>query len=123
MFLPFIFLSFKQFNNFSYPDENNGQIFNMLFCLLIFIAFLMGAVALVVYCSKQYYKLEYEIFIKSFPSIYYKKIPINCLPTEYHRIVYPLLRYFKIFLFCLLVALLGIHTIIVFVLMIVINAG
>jgi hypothetical protein len=59
MFLPFIFLSFKQFNNFSYPDENNGQTFNMLFCLLIFIAFLMGAVALLVYCSKKYYKLEY----------------------------------------------------------------
>jgi hypothetical protein len=95
----------------------------MLFCLFTFIGFNIGAVVLTVFSSRKYFKLEYETFIKSFPSIYYKKIPTSYLPTEGHRLIYPLVRYMKIFIFCLLVALLGNHTIIIFVVMTVMYAG
>ena len=123
IFLPVIFLCFKQFNNFSYPEKNSGSVFNMIFCLISFIGFVLASVILTLYIARKYFKLEYETFIKSFPSIYYKKIPTSYLPTENHRIVYPLLRYFKIFMFCLFTAILGDHTIIIFVFMTLIFAG
>ena len=95
----------------------------MVICIFTFIAFIVGAVILTVYCSKRYFKLEYETFIKSLPSLYYKKIPVSYLPTDGHRLVYPMLKYMKILFYCLLVALLGSHTIIIFVIMTIIYAG
>lgn len=58
-----------------------------------------------------------------FPALYFKKIPKNYLPTEHHRIVHPLLGYFKVFFFTLLVALLGDYTVLVAVLVIIMNAA
>jgi hypothetical protein len=123
MFLPVIFLSFKQFNNLSYPEKNSGSVFKMIFCLISLIGFVLASIILTLYIARKYFKLEYESFIRSFPSVYYKKIPTSYLPTENHRIVYPLIRYFKIFMFCLLTAILGDYTIIIFVFMTLIFAG
>lgn len=123
MFLPVTFLCFKQFNNFTYPEKNSGSAFNMAFCLISFIALVLASVILTLYIARKYFKLEYETFIKSFPSVYYKKIPTSYLPTENHRIVYPLVRYFKIFMFCLFTAILGDHTVVIFVIMSLIFAG
>lgn len=123
VFLAVIFLTFKQFNNFSYPENSSGSVFNMILCLLAFIGFVLSSIILTLYCSRKYFKLEYETFILSFPSIYYKKIPTSYLPTEGHRVVYPLIRYMKVFMFCLLTAILGDHTIVIFVVMSLIFAG
>ncbi len=123
MFLPVIFLCFKQFNNFTFPEKNSGSVFNMILCLIFFISFVLASVILTLYIARKYFKLEYETFVKSFPSVYYKKIPTSYLPTQDHRIVYPLMRYFKIFMFCLFTAILHDHTIIIFVFMSLIFAG
>jgi hypothetical protein len=118
-----MFISYKQFNNFSYPSGYSGEIFNMLFTLFVFIAFLTGAIALVFYCSNQYFKLEYAGFVSSLQALYFKKIPKNYLPTEHHRLVYPMFRYLKIFVFTLLVGLLGNYALWISIMLILLNVG
>lgn len=107
-FLATLWCCFIQFYNLKYPsDSNRSETINAILCISAFVCSLAWPAFIGFYSRKYYYENEYTDFLYKFEDIFYRRIPEYFLPSNHHRIGFPLLRYAKIFLYAVVICYLG----------------